>query len=191
MDCIANQPRKKKTMNIKKLFGGSEVITSQERQKLEALDASCKELRDWLEKIPQRLPTNQDDRNRLLNEASEEFAKKPTEASFRRILEASWNPVLRAKDDFEAVTGALNRQINERMHPQQEMITEILKRHLSTLEKKHEITLVKEQKESLEYGLEFKASGIIRGLEAKIMELRNRIFKGEHGHWRDALAELL
>lgn len=178
-------------MNIKKIFGGSEAITSQERQKLEALDSSCQELRDWLEKIPQRMANSYDGRNHRFGEAVQEFAKKPSEAGFQKVLEASWTPAQNCQNDFVAVNEAIIRQISERMYPSQAIIQEILKRHLSTLEKKYEITLAKEQKESQEYGLEFKASGIIRGLETKIMELRNRIFKGEHGHWRDALAELL
>jgi len=178
-------------MNIKKIFGGAEAVTSQERQKLEALDASCKELREWSERIPKKMPVSREDRNDRLRRASEEFAKKPSEGNFQKVLEASWHPADRALDDFETVGGAIGREIVERMAPQTEIIQTVLKRHLANLERQYDTTTAKEQKESQEFGIDFRPSGIIRGLEAKIMELRNRIAKGEHGHWREALAELL
>ena len=178
-------------MNIRKIFGGAEAVTSQERQKLEALDASCKELREWSERIAKKMPASGDERNERLRKASEDFAKKPTEANFQKVLEASWHPADRALDDFETVGGAIGREIAERMAPQAEIIQTVLKRHLANLERQYDTTTAKERKESEEFGIEFRPSGIIRALEGKIMELRNRISGGGHGHWREALAELL
>jgi hypothetical protein len=176
-------------MNIKKLFGGSEPITSQERQKLEALDSSCKELKDWLLRLPGRIPANAEERHRRLLTVAEEFAKRPSEEAFAKVTAAA--AMTKGGEDFEAVASCISREIEARMAPQAGIVAGILKRHLATLERQYEQTFEKEQKESQEFGIQFRPSGIIRGLEEKILELRNRIHAGDSRPWREALKELL
>lgn len=178
-------------MNIKKLFGSSEPITSQERQKLEALDASCKELHEWLNRLPGRLPASPEERHRRLLSTAEAFAKKPNEENFAKVVAVASLPGEKASEDFEAVANSIGKEIEIRMAPQAEIVHGILKRHLATLEKQYEATLAKEKEESVNFGIDFRPSGIIRGLEIKILELRNRIHQGDGRHWKEALAELL
>lgn len=178
-------------MNIRKLFGSSEPITSQERQKLEALDASCKELREWLNRLPGLMPANREERQQRLLLTAGEFARKPSGESFAKVLAVASLPADKASEDFDAVANSLTKEIEGRMSPQEEIVRGILKRHLATLEKQYEATLAKEQEESRDFGIDFRPSGIIRGLEGKILELRNRIANGDGRHWREALAELL
>lgn len=178
-------------MNIRKLFGSSEPITTTERQKLEALDASCRELREWLLRLPARLPASVEERQMKLLLTAEQFAKKPSEEAFAKVLAVAGLPAEKAGTDFETVAGSITREIEARMAPQAEIVKTVLQRHLTTLEQQYETTLAKEKKESQEFGIDFKPSGIVRGLESKILELRNRISLGDGRHWREALGELL
>lgn len=178
-------------MNIKKLFGSSEPITSQERQKLEALDASCKELNEWLNRLPGRLPTSREERHQRLLSVAEAFARKPSEETFAKVVAVASLSAEKASEDFGTVANSISKEIEIRMAPQREIVHGILKRNLATIEKQYEATLAKEKEQSVDFGIDFRPSGIIRGLEDKILELRNRIHQGDGRHWKEALAELL
>ena len=178
-------------MNLKKLFGTSEGITSEEKKKLEALDASCSELKTWLYDLPKRMPTSREDRRQRIGKLAGEFVQNPTATNFDRVINSTQQQAEEALADYEMVANAIRDAVKEKMAPQNEIIQAALKRHLGKLEKQYEIFLAREQKESTDYGIEFKPSGIIRGLEVKILELRNRIHNGNHGYWKEALVELL
>lgn len=178
-------------MNLKKLFGTAETLTAEERKKLEALDASCSELKTWLDDLPRRMPTSREDRRQRVASAAGDFVQNATSASFEKLMNTTRQQAEEATIDFEMVANAIRDAVKEKMAPQNEIIQGALKRHLGKLEKQYQNFLAREQKESTEFGIEFKPSGIIRGLEQKILELRNRIHNGNHGYWREALAELL
>lgn len=177
-------------MNLKKLFAGSELLPAQDKAKLEALDKACQPQREWLEKLRTQMPESREARQTWLEVASGEFATNPGPETFAKVQKVGlWGD--RTGDDYATVFRALENAIQQKMASQREIIAGVLKRYLATLEKQYEATMTKEQKESQEFGIEFKPSGIVRGLEMKIMETRNRIANGDGRHWREALAELL
>jgi hypothetical protein len=177
-------------MNLKRLFGGGGVLTAQERAQLDALDKACQPQREWLEKLNREIPENREARQSWLVNASRDFARNPSTETFARVQKAGfWGE--QVNSDFETVRVALEDAVRERMAGQREIILGVLRRYLATLEKEHGAVVEREQKESREYGTEFKPSGIVRGLEQKILETRNRIARGDERHWREALAEFL
>jgi len=178
-------------MNLRKIFGNTETITTQERQQLEALEQSCSDLKKHLDGLPNRLARSKEERKVRLHKAALDFAEDISHKNFENVLAAIAVPAESIEQDFEAVAGAIRQEIENRMKPQTKIIEQVLRRHLLALEKRYESTMAKETKEASEFGVEFKPSGIVRGLESKILELRNKVHNCQLHDWRTDLAEVL
>lgn len=180
-------------MNILKLFGGREMITAGEKQKLLALDASTQTQADWKKNLNTKIPNHISLRSERITTAAAEFAASPSGESFEAVRQAcAWssNPLL-TQHDFEAVDGALGREISKRQEPASEIIRAVLKRQLAAIEKELENLTLKEKQASADLGIPWGASGVVMALQQKTLALRARVQQSTYGEWAAELAELL
>lgn len=189
-------------MNWNKLFGKNEILTPGDREALERLDESTKELRDLAARIDRDFPTSTNRENRV-RELAAAVAERPQDAEAYRQMQIAAAMPSSHQHGFqhrEWALGPVNERIEERLRPQHEIVRRVLRRALEQTEAELKKTEGRERKQAEEEGYSFSPSGRVIALQQRILGLRNAVAQpvpGEDGciqspgHWRERLREWL
>ena len=189
-------------MNWNKLFGKNGILTPSDREALERLDESTKELRELADRIDRDFPTA-GNREARVRELAAAVAERPQdEEAYRQMQIAAAMPSTHQHgfQHREWALGPVNEKIEERLKPQHEICRRVLRRALEQTEAELKKTEDREKKQAADEGYSFSPSGRVIALQQRILGLRNAVAApvcGEQGyiqspgHWRERLREWL
>ena len=184
-------------MNLKKIFGRGDFITSAEKTRLEELDAKCAELTAAAEKVSAWY-SSKAQRDERISELAQAFAAKPSDQVLAKITEAATQP---GEEVRARVLSALDAGRRRRLDPGHAVVRGIFKRaaEQGTLERAR--LLEKEQTEAREMGLPLTASPRLRALEEKVLHFKSEAAlplpseagenSAEPAHWKQRLGAFL
>jgi len=184
-------------MNLKKIFGRSDFITSAERTRLEELDAQCAELTAAREKVLTWY-SSKAQKDEKICELAGAYAAKPSPQALEKIIEAANHPGEEVRDK---VLAALDAERRRRLDPGHAVVREVFRRAAEQGTQERDRLLEKEQAEAKDLGLPFVGSPRLRGLEEQILQFRREASLplpselSEPGpepmHWKQRLANFL
>lgn len=182
-------------MNLKALLGKKEIITGDERRKLEGMDKSCVELEEARRQM-EGWPGSPNERTERIRALAAEYAAKPNAQTLEKILETARTPA----DLKDELLAALDRERKKRMAPSHAIVRDIFKRAEEEGIAERARLIAAEKKEHEEVGVAYVAGPKVRALEDRITSFRNEIrvtlpeeneTAHEPAHWRQRLAAFL
>jgi len=184
-------------MNLKKIFGRSDFITSAEKTRLEELDAKCAELTAARERVLAWY-SSKAQKDEKICELAGAYAAKPSPQVLEKIIEAANQPGEEVRD---RVLTALDAERRRRLDPGHAVVREVFRRAAEQGTQERDRLLEKEQAEARDLGLPFVGSPRLRGLEAQVLQFRREAAVPlpselsepcpEPAHWKQRLANFL